>query len=156
MASTSKRKPRSPAGKPPAEKPTGQPPAGKRPAAASRPLLPGSTLLWVLLAVAVVWFAGRLWALRGTLRAAVEGVELGTQAITPLITFGLPTVISAAMLVGAAVGLAARVLLADRLASRWTVPAGALLAAVLTGGAVYGSGYGTAATVGVAAAAILG
>ncbi|MGH3647448.1 MAG: hypothetical protein ACRDTM_09765 [Micromonosporaceae bacterium] len=143
-------------------------PAGRKPSAeATRPSaseptappLPGATVLWVLLAAVVVWFAGQLWALRGTLRSAVDGVQLGAEAITPLITFGLPTVISPAVVVGATTCLVAGILLADRLKdTRWVrlALAAGLLAAAVTGGAVYASGYGTAATVGVAVAAFVG
>ncbi|MQA27594.1 MAG: hypothetical protein GEU94_19515 [Micromonosporaceae bacterium] len=132
-------------------------------AATSRPELPGSTLVWVLLAGATVWFAARLWAVRGTLAALAEEVGVSQSAITGLVTFALPTMIAAALVVGASVGLALRVWAPlavardPRVSMRLVVGAAAgLVAAGVTGAALLVSGHPTVAVWGVASAAALG
>ncbi|MGH3716861.1 MAG: hypothetical protein ACRDT4_25890, partial [Micromonosporaceae bacterium] len=159
MAQSSQRK----ANRKPSQQPARKaaPERSAAPPAADRPLLPGATLVWVLLAGATLWFAGQMWALRGTLSAVVENVELGPDAITALVTFGLPTVISSAVVLGAATGLGVAVLLSGRFEDtrvvRLATAAGAgLLAAGVAGSALYASGYGTAAPIGVGVAALLG
>ncbi|HEX2419538.1 MAG TPA: hypothetical protein VHJ83_15670, partial [Micromonosporaceae bacterium] len=61
----------------------------------------GATLVWALLAGAMVWFAGRLWALRG-----ISAYQLDAQGTAGLVIFALPGLVSAALLLGAGTGLA--------------------------------------------------
>ncbi|MGH3662298.1 MAG: hypothetical protein ACRDT1_11945 [Micromonosporaceae bacterium] len=125
--------------------------------------LPGSTLVWVLLAGTMLWFAGQLWAVRGALNVVASSGPVPAKTIAALITYTLPTLVPPALAAGACAGMALRtwaplqVVKNQNLVVRLAVGAGAgLAAAVITGGAVHVSGDQTAATVSVAAASLLG
>src|SRR6266545_1032108 len=110
----------------------------RRPKSADKPEFPGWNLVLVVLAVAMVVFAGRLAALRG-LVADVPDV----QTVNALAIFALPPIISASLLVGAATGLAAalwrrRGVPALRVRLALGAVAG-VVAALVTGGALYAS-----------------
>jgi hypothetical protein len=128
----------------------------RRPKSADKPESPGWNLVLVVLAVAMVVFAGRLAALRG-LVADVPDV----QTVNALAIFALPPIISASLLVGAATGLAAALWRrrgAPALRVRLALGAAAgVVAALVTGGALYASsGSVLVAAVAVAVAALLG
>jgi hypothetical protein len=119
---------------------------------------PGATLVWALLAGAMLWFAGRLWALRG-----IAAYHLDDQGAVGLVIFALPGLVSAGLFLGAGAGLA---LVSWRgVAERPRKPrlgygaAAGLAAAVVTGGALATSGGPhptTTAALSVAVAALLG
>ncbi len=82
--------------------------AGAAPAAAARrPLVPGAG---VLAALALAWLAAMLWSTQGTVGRAAEGNDIALTSAA----LALPGVISAALIGGAAVGLAGVNLLAAR------------------------------------------
>jgi hypothetical protein len=119
---------------------------------------PGATLVWALLAGAMVWFAGRLWALRG-----IAAYDLDTQGAAGLVIFALPGLVSAALVLGAGtgLGLVSWQGMAGRPGKTRTGygAAGGLAAAAFTGGALFASGGPhpmAAAAVSVAVAALLG
>ncbi|MGH3657429.1 MAG: hypothetical protein ACRDUA_12280, partial [Micromonosporaceae bacterium] len=129
------------------------------------PELPGTTLTWLLLAGAMLWFAGRLWAMRGTLLPAATVTGVDSETVSALVIFALPTIISAALLVGASFGMAA--VLWRRAAGRsWQVrlrigALAGLVAAAVTGGALAVSGADypgsvLTAAISVAATALIG
>lgn len=112
----------------------------------------------VLATLALVWLAALLWAAYGSIGDAPDGSTLAlTQA-----ALALPTVISAALVAGAAVAVAAVTLLARRrpAVTRRTLPR---LAVGLTSGTVVGSaalglilfGYGDRSSTVVLAVAVL-
>jgi hypothetical protein len=110
----------------------------------------------VLLAVAMLAFAGRLAAMRGLVAGAPD-----IQTVNALAIFALPPIISAALLVGAATGLAVALWRRRGVPALWTrlaVGAGAgLVAGLVTGGALYASsGSVVTAAVAVAVGALLG
>ncbi|MGC4805044.1 hypothetical protein [Micromonospora sp. DT233] len=114
----------------------------------------------VLAALAVGWLAAMLWSTR----AAITSAEAGVTAIS-LSAFALPGVISAALVAGAAVALAATNLLArrgiDRATLRFVVAVGAGLLVGLVAALVINLTYFDNSTTNViagsaAAAAIIG
>ena len=128
----------------------------QRVAAAERPEAPGWNLVLVVLAVAMVVFAGRL----ASLRFLVAGIP-DVHTVNALAIFALPPIISAALLVGAATGLAAALWRrrgAPALRVRLALGAAAgAVAGLVTGGALYvSSGSVAVAAVAVAVAALLG
>lgn len=115
---------------------------------------PGATLTWALLAGAMVWYAARLWALRG-----IGGADLDAHGAAGLAIFALPGLHSAALALGASVGVALVAWRAGTGAAKVRLrygAAGGLLASVVTGGALLASSGPypmtvPAATVGIAA-----